>query len=354
MKGQAVDACLVVTLCKAPNYGAYLQAFALKSVLESYGYHTRFLDIYDKENTRKLFQFYFRGWKQDSARIPFNTLKFLNFKRAEKKLRLVARRSIPKFRVAFIGSDEIWSVTNSTFNSAPEFFGLNLDSLLKFSYAPSVGSSRVTDLIGHPKFIDGLRKLDRVSVRDSESFEVATALAGRRDVELVLDPTFLYDFSGVEMDYKVDGPFLLIYTYGFSRAIVDEVRKYALEHKLLVVSAGFRHAWADKNLPCSPFEFLTLVKNAHCVITDTFHGSIFAIKYRKDFVCFGGHKQKVRHLLETLGLHENLVDTGYLANGKEIKTDYRGFDKKLQPLLTASLNYIEECNATVEQHHWAV
>ena len=54
MNSSSNNHCLIVTLCKSPNFGAYLQAFALKEVLTSYGYQVSFLDIYDKENTKKL------------------------------------------------------------------------------------------------------------------------------------------------------------------------------------------------------------------------------------------------------------------------------------------------------------
>lgn len=340
--------CLVVTLCKSPNFGAYLQAFALKEVLAGYGYKVNFLDVYDKANRKKRLQFMFRGWKRRPWTIVFNIRKLLLLMRAEKRLDIVARGDLSQFRAAFIGSDEIWSVTNGTFNSAPEFFGLNLGSLLKFSYAPSVGNSGVKDMRKHPEFMEGLRKLDMVSVRDGESRKVATKAAQRDDVTLVLDPTFLHDFSANEEKFDVNCRYLLVYTYGFSEEVAKEVKAYACQYGLKVISVGFHHSWVDRNISCSPFEFLSLVKQAECVVTDTFHGSIFAIKYQKNFVSYGKHKKKVKYLLESLKLEECLVDPGHLLEDRLIETDYSNFRANLEPLVSESCAYLERCNEMVK------
>lgn len=339
--------CLIVTLCKSPNFGAYLQAFALKEVLEGYGYKVSFLDIYDEENNKKKLQFLFRGWKRRPLSILFNFRKLLAFRSAEKQLSIVPRGDLSEFNAVFIGADEIWSVTNGTFNSAPEFFGLNLSNLLKFSYAPSVGNSDVEDMVQHPGFMQGLNNLDMLSVRDGESYEVATKAAGRDDVTLVLDPTFLHDFSANEESFDVGCRYLLVYTYGFSAEVVKEVKAYARQHGLAIISAGFHHSWADRNISCNPFEFLSLVKEAEYVVTDTFHGSIFAIKYQKNFVSYGRHKKKVKYLLESLGLEGSLVDPGYLVEGRLIETDYSNFKANLEPLISDSREYLERCNDMV-------
>ncbi len=339
--------CLIVTLCKSPNFGAYLQAFALQEVLVGYGYQVSFLDIYDEANNKKRLQFLFRGWRQGAATVFFNLRKLLAFRSVNKRFEIIPRGDISQFCAAFIGSDEIWSVTNGTFNSAPEFFGLNLGNLLKFAYAPSVGNSGVDDVKQHPEFMDGLHEFDMLSVRDYESYLVATKAAQREDVTLVLDPTFLHDFSANEEGFDVGCRYLLAYTYGFSDEVAREVKTYAKKHNLKVISAGFYHPWADRSVSCNPFEFLSLVKKAECVVTDTFHGSVFAIKYRKNFVSYGWHKKKVKYLLESLGLEDSLVKPGILAECCMIETDYSNFLDKLEPLLFDSREYLLRCNNMV-------
>jgi hypothetical protein len=341
------EPCLIVTLCKSPNYGAYLQAFALKEILSSYNFKVSFLDVYDEENNKKRSRFLFRGSRKNPLNIMFNIRKYFAFRYAEKKLSLAPRGDVSDFKAAFIGSDEIWCVTNGTFNPVPEFFGLDLTNVLRFSYAPSVGNTGMDDLAHYYKYMEGLKKFDLLSVRDNQSLDIVTKVTGRNDIPVVLDPTFLYDFSDQREEYTVGKPYILVYTYGFSEGIAKEVKDYAQRNRIMVVSAGFYHGWVDKNIPCNPFEFLSLVKGAECVITDTFHGSIFSIKYRKNFICYGRHKKKVKYLLESLGLDDCLVDEGYLKNCVNIETYYSSIESTLEPLLEESYKYLERCNSMV-------
>ncbi|MBU2964974.1 polysaccharide pyruvyl transferase family protein [Amphritea sp. 2_MG-2023] len=350
MNKKSTTPCIIVTLCKSPNYGAYLQAFALKEILSEYGYKVRFLDIYDIENNIKRYKFFFRGLRKNFMSIFFNIKKIFSFRSAEKKLKMVRRGNISSFKVAFIGSDEIWSVTNGTFNSVPEFFGLNLPGLLTFSYAPSVGNSEVKDMLRHPDYIAGINSFDLISVRDRESLNIVKNSTSN-DVTVVLDPTFLHDFSPHEVDFHIEKSYILIYTYGFETGITEEIKKFALDNNLILVSAGFYHSWVDINEPCSPFEFLSLIKNAKYVITDTFHGSIFSIKYKKNFICYGRHKQKVKHLLKSLDLSGCLVDKGYLSAGHTPRTDYTNIEKTLEPLLTQSRNFLIKCNSLMNNNN---
>lgn len=338
------NSCLIVTLCKSPNFGAYLQAYAMQEILKDYGYKVSFLDVYDKGNNKKKYRFLFHGWKRRPLSIIFNIKKYFHFKEVETKFDFICRREASRFNVAFIGADEIWSVTNGTFNSAPEFFGLNLPVLKKFAYAPSCGNSGLDDFKGYRSFIEGIKSLNRVSVRDSETYEVATKAASRNDVDIVLDPTFLYDFSNDEVNYCVNERYLLVYTYGFTKDIISEVKNYAKRNNLKVVSVGNYHSWVDSNISCTPLEFLSVVKQAECVITDTFHGSIFAIKYRKNFISYGLKKKKVKYLLESLKLEGSLVEAGYLEKNDFIATDYSGIDLVLEPMIESSRSFIESCN----------
>jgi len=341
--------CLIVTLYKSPNFGAYLQAFALQEVLTQYGYQVSFLDVYDQANDIKRYKFLLRGTKRNPSRLLFNLRKLLSFRKAEEKFNKVKRARLSTFHVAFVGSDEIWNVTNSTFNNVPEFFGLDLGNLLKFSYAPSAGNASLTDILCHPES-KGLNQFDLLSVRDAESEKIAKDVTQRTDINLVMDPTFLYDFSKNEERYDVECRYLLVYTYGFSPEVIEEVKSYAKIHNLLIVSVGFHHSWVDRNILCNPFEFLSLVRSAECIVTDTFHGSIFAIKYKKNFISYGRNKKKVKYLLESLGLSNSLVDIGHLTEQKMILTDYSEAEVKIQQLIASSHSYLECCSDLVSKN----
>lgn len=339
---------LIITLCKSLNFGAYLQAFALQEVLKGYGYKISFLDVYDRENDIKRYKHLFGGVKSSPSGIVFNINKLISFRLAEKKLNIISNIEPSDFKAAFIGSDEVWSVTNGSFDSVPEFFGLQLPSFPKFSYAASVGSSTVIDFNRYPEYIKGISELNKISVRDQESLNVAVSASPSQDIFTVLDPTFLHNFTSNEKIYLIKSAYILIYTYGFDENIIQEIKSYAKSQNLLIISAGFFHSWVDRNINCSPFEFLSLIKNAESVITDTFHGTIFAIKYRKNFISYGGHKPKVRDLLESLNLDSSIAEYGYLTEKKEIRTNYTGLENNLNPKIHTSRQFIESCLAVIE------
>jgi hypothetical protein len=45
--------------------------------------------------------------------------------------------------------------------------------------------------------------------------------------------------------------------------------------------------YCDRAIPTGPIEFLDLVNNAKCVITDSFHGTAFSINLQTPFYVFG-------------------------------------------------------------------
>lgn len=334
---------LIATLCRSPNVGAYLQAYALQEVLKKKGLNPCFLDIYDWVNNLKRYKFIFRRRGKLLINLPFNFKQVLAFKLSEKQLNIIKKDSNINFDGAFVGSDEIWNVTNSTFNTVPEFFGINIPTTKKFTYAPSVGNATHLDIRKYPVYVNGINSFDLLSVRDSETFTTVSELAPNKMVTRVVDPTFLYDFSDDEEPITIPVPYIAVYTYGMKPEKVSEVRDYARKNNLMLVSPTIKHMWCDMNIPSTPFQFLSIIKNAKCVITDTFHGSIFAIKYKKDFISYGDEKKKVKDLLMSLKLNSSLIADGELSKISKIETDYKDVAPILNEKILVSHQYLAEC-----------
>ena len=86
------------------------------------------------------------------------------------------------------------------------------------------------------------------------------------------------------------------------------------------VTIGAPQFWVKKHLILNPFEMLNVFKNAEFVITDTFHGSIFAAKYSKKFATLirESNKNKLSDLLKRLN-----VDKHLLSNINELENIYK-------------------------------
>lgn len=334
---------LIVTLCRSLNFGAYLQAYALQQVLRNKGLDPVFVDVYDAPQLIKRHFVLLKPKDMTPSGILFNIKKLITFNAAEKKLTIKKLVDIGPVKGAFLGSDEIWNVTNTSFVHSPEFFGNSLPSVKTFSYAPSSGNCQTDDLKRYQNLVDGIRRLDMVSVRDSGTADLVRQVAPRSEIFQVLDPAFLYDFSAEEEDVLVKKPFAVVYSYNMSNARIQEIRRYATRNNILLVSPGFYNVWCDEVIPCSPFQFLSLVRRSECVITDTFHGTVFSIKYRKNFASFSEGKNKIKSLLSELGLESSSVGEGDLDNTGVIETSYDGIDEILESKLKKSNDYIDNC-----------
>ena len=59
----------------------------------------------------------------------------------------------------------------------------------------------------------------------------------------------------------------------------------------------------------SPLEVLAYIRHADYVITDTFHGTVFSIKYQKKFgtIIRDSNRQKLGDLMEKFGVMERQI-----------------------------------------------
>lgn len=333
--------CGVVTLCKSFNYGAFLQAYALQEVIRSQGWNVEFVDVYDRKQS---FRRYRNLLKKDGLRIRsllFNVNKIYKFHRAEELLSISCGGL--HYKKVILGSDEIWSLRNNSFVRDARFYGKGISADAIFSYAPSSGNTKPADDLDFADFISGISNLDEISVRDDFTKELVMSKTGRESKK-VLDPAFLYDFEAGILPKKVKGKYILFYSYGVSNAWQLQIRAFADENQMKIISPCFYNNWCDESLACTPFEFLALISNADFIITDTFHGSVFSIKYNKNFLCLGAEKSKVSSLLEDFQLNDRVAKkVGSINYFYERPIDYSCVNEVLNLRKIESIDYLSKC-----------
>jgi len=92
-----------------------------------------------------------------------------------------------------------------------------------------------------------------------------------------------------------------------------------------------------------PLEFLNYFKSSKYILTNSFHGTVFSIIYKKEFFVMLPAKrpERIISLLNKLGLENRIIYD--VENLKEIikdKIDYKNIDKKLEDERNKSLKYI--------------
>ena len=352
------------------NYGSFMQAYALKKVVEAAGHRVTFCDF--KAGTARHL-----GVKVKKITVwhkIFNLRKliiipnsYLAYRRFRQQLtQCYTKHAWPALGInairhfdysgdlMIIGSDEVFNYTqNHAFGFVPALFGHGLTAKSIISYAASAGYANANDVVVDSMQADltaGFAKFDAISVRDHNTFELVSTYA-KQPVHYTIDPTLLVDFSEETPNAPIAPDYLLVYAYGgrIDAAIdVKKITQYAKTKKLRVVSVGFYNDWCDENLVVKPFDLLAVFKHASYVVTDTFHGTIFSIKYSKPFVSiiqgenkWGSNASKVGFLLQQLNLSNRIINSADdLASDLNALIDYDAVNKKLTALRDQSLQFL--------------
>ena len=157
-----------------------------------------------------------------------------------------------------------------------------------------------------------MEQFSYISVRDGNTEEFVKKITGKT-AELIVDPVFIGEFDSFIPAVPKRKPYMLIYAYGNRICDKDEIKAikaYAKKHRLDIVSVGMQQRWCKHNITASAFELLSYVKGAECVVTDTFHGTVFSLKYNKKFATIirDSNKNKLGGLLRQFGLLSRSVD----------------------------------------------
>lgn len=327
----------IITLHRAFNYGAYLQAYALAKYIKSLGCEPHMIDVGGYSALKKRMRTLV---SKSPRRLAFNFKKYRVFRDAWGSLPPSGSLS-EQYDAVIAGSDEIWSVNNVTFHSSPAFFGIGVNAKKKLSYAPSVGQSTSTDLFKHSYVVNGLRSLDSVSARDEATEAAVLDLTGKKPVR-VLDPTFLVDWLS-EVSKPADSEnTLLIYSYTFNEQKKAIAQEFARQKGLRIISPGFYNSWCDQIEAVSPIEFLNSMRAAKYVLTDTFHGTIFSVILQKNFATFSSGKMKLISLLKDLEIGDRDISDG--RNIDQIlssKPDYRKVNSIIDSKRELSIAYLK-------------
>lgn len=338
----------ILTVYDSLNYGSYLQAIALQSELEQYD-TVAFLDI-DHQSTLKQCLKKVAGHlvKRRFKGIGFELKKWNIFRICTHRLPVVHMNHLPKNDkdIYIFGSDEIWNISRKKFLKSPEFWGIGLKKGRYISYAPSINTATLEQYNKHSELIDALKKFDCLSVRDDYSKDVLNNIL-HRQIAVVCDPTFLFGiqrFKRIENKANEKEPYLLIYTYGKMCKTSEQsmyIQKVARKQGWKIISAGKYLKWADKSVNTTPEGFLGYVDGAQYIITDTFHGTVFSILYRKNFIAVNP-AEKIKDLINRFGLNVCVIsDVSQLETHINQETDYSKVDNIQCNYVTYSREYLK-------------
>lgn len=304
----------LLTFHRCVNYGSYWQARRLVEGLRSRGCDAELLDHRSRRVDRA-------EWRCAlSPHLPAPTpaadrrlyaRKARSFFDAFDRLplsdpfALEDPAGMDRYDLVVVGSDEVWNVRHPWFGGEPLFFGENLKADRLAAYAASAGNHDGLSL--HDRLADALKGFAHISVRDENARRLTRAVIGA-DPPRVLDPCLQF---APPKAAPARGSDVVVYGHGFPVWLQQRVTAWAHARDLRLLSFGYRNAWADaQSLTAGPEAFAEAMAGAAAVVTNFFHGCVFALTNHKPLVCVGTdyRSDKISDLLGLVDARDRLVD----------------------------------------------
>lgn len=298
----------ILTFQYVDNYGAVLQAYALRKHLITKGYR---VDIINYNNSKKrgkhrkvvskiktyiwsIFKMVVFGNKKKRAFDNFRT-HHLEIKEGEIKNREQLNIKLKEYDAVIVGSDQVW---NPSITGYDKSYLLDFDNIdYKISYAASIGKSQV-EAKWLNTIVNELKSFKGISVREKTARDMIIATNFDENIKVVLDPVFLLEdkeWNYISEECIVPNHYILCYIMPGDNNIVSSIEKSAKmlskKHDIPIVYLG-RKEYKKFNtdgyelINASPREFIGLFSKAEMVLTNSFHGTAFSIIFQKNFYSF--------------------------------------------------------------------
>lgn len=363
-----------ITCHHAFNQGAMLQAYALVTYLQSLGHDAKVIDyrppymppvkvdyklVWPQFNypiIKQLYLLYSLPAKffEQKRRDCLESYFVDNICVTQKQYHSIdeLRDDPPSADLYIAGSDQIWNSAKKIKNGKDPAFYLDFGKpKRKISYAASFATNEL--VAGTAEFVSRqLRNFDAISVREHSAKEILSSLGF--DGQVVVDPVMLLDRKQWDLvvneneDFTNDR-YILVYDFEPRGSVIKPVaRKLAsmLKCKIYSVnpSAPF-FDYADKSYSLSdPKRFVSLIKHAQCVISNSLHGTLFSMIYGKDFFVINrkdGLNIRMQDLLERYQLTERIIGVDAQSDILRKSVDYEKVNALLCQDIESSKSFLQ-------------
>lgn len=327
----------IITRHAICNYGSILQSYATEKVINNLGYEATIINyIREDEKIENIMDTYVNTniffSKNIFMRNLYKIMQGKNIRKMEEEFKYFRKKylnmteecnnneelknKVQDIDIFCTGSDQVWGkIGNDEFdkNYFLEFAPRDKKCI---TYAASFGKNKISNNL--TQNIKNLTdKYKKILVREKSAVEYLRQ-NGIHNVELVLDPTLLLDKGQwekfAEKENKLKKPYILIYQLHHDKKFEKYVKNVEKKLNIPVYRVNPSIYFALKPgkfiyLP-TPAEFLGLIKEAECILTDSFHGTVFSILFNKKFVDFIPNVTgtRITSLLSTLGLEDRIIN----------------------------------------------
>lgn len=351
----------ILTYHRSHNYGALLQAIALRKVLQGMGHIVTYIDYWPEYHQHMYAIFNPVAFKSMGIRGKYGYLKTMvkTWKYRKERIKnfnaFIAEYIEPyvssvseDYDLIIHGSDQIWRKQPEMNTYNPIYFGKHkILTKKRITYAASMGilpdSNTDKDILK-----TYLSELNKISVRETDLKTLVEHLG--YTCEQHLDPTLLLKgeewVSLMNIPRKSERKYVLFYHLLDNSFDVNEIEAFARERKMEMVTI---YSWAKKKeniheiTTANPLQFLELIYNAEFVFTSSFHGLVFSLLFEKQFLAaFSTNAGRAMSILSQLELSNRLLHPMSRVPSTLDYIDYPIVSKRMDSQRMGSLRYLKE------------
>lgn len=351
------DKIAVVTLYGEFNFGNRLQNYAIHKYMSKLGFNVETIVI-KEQNTIKNNIF---------NMIKCICMKFLNQYVILKKPHWLREKKFKDFTKKYIrtryinskdgkfpesisniynhfiiGSDQVWNPTFGNFEKYYyNMFLLFTSPEKKICFSPSIGVTYIPEE-WQKKFSDGFKTFPTISVREESAAKIVYELSGK-NAEVLIDPTLMLnddEWSEISKENLLNGEkYVFEYFLGEMDSDIEKNinnSEFGNFKRINILDSSNPDVYAS-----GPAEFISMIKNAELVCTDSFHACVFSIIFDVPFIVKKRKDEnrdmfsRIETLLRMFGINGTY--------GKVIYIDKNKKSEILRNQRTCVDKYIEKC-----------
>lgn len=296
----------IITRHAISNYGSLLQTIATQNVVTGIGYECLIIDYIRRNENLVRRELTLLGNKPEYnqlikrlaylfVRWPMSIIAGKRFAKMRKKYLNTTKlysdieqlhKDKPVADIYMTGSDQVWGpVMDGTYDNA-YCLSFTADNDRRIAFAASFGRTNFTKET-EEFYKKWLSRYEAIAVREDSAVQLLNSWG--LQAKQVIDPTLMLDSTyWGKFTTDIKKKYILVYQIHNDKKLDRYAKALARKYKLplIRISPSFHQiARGGKFKFCPDISvFLSYVKNAQCLITDSFHGTAFALNFNTPFV----------------------------------------------------------------------
>ncbi len=251
-----------------------------------------------------------------------------------------------EFSYFVVGSDQVWNPDYT--KCSPIYFLRFTNKNKRIAYAPSFSVSEIPDK-SIDKYKNWISDFKYLSVREEDGARLIKELTGI-NAPVLVDPTMLltsdqWKLIANKASNKPNNEYIVTYFLGgVDETQQTEYSSFAKINNYSMINLG--DIKDKETYETGPSEFIDYIKDASLILTDSFHGVVFSILFKRPFVVYKRRgKEQMYARIETLLDTFSLKDREYknISFDKSIfQIDFEHVDDVLKKERQRSFNFLKK------------